>query len=503
MSSIILAAINARYTHSSFGLRYIYANLEELQAQTEILEFTKKDDVKIIAEQILLRNPSIVGIGVYIWNALEVSQLIMLLKAKSKELTIILGGPEISHFPLRVNFDSADYIIQGEGDFEFYKISRQILDQNFLEPKIIRAELPSIQKLNLPYKYYSDEDIKNRVIYVEASRGCPFSCKFCLSSIDKTVRKFDLKLLFCEFDKLWDRGARYFKFVDRTFNLDINSTNMILDYFLDKEPEYFLHFEVIPDHFPENLKEKLKLFPKASIQLEVGIQTLNEEVAKRINRNLNIEKIKKNIRFLPNETNAHLHLDLIIGLPGESIQSFEYNLNQLVSLTNSEIQLGLLKKLSGTSINSHDLEYGMIYSDIPPYEILETSLILAEEMKRLKRFARYWDLFYNSGNFKQSVKMIWNDQEVFKNFYEFSTWIFNQLNTTWNIQLNKLYELLFTYLTEINGLGKKKAAELIIDDIVVVPNRRIPNFLKNYSTGIEMVSGDRLSNKNKRQIKHK
>lgn len=502
MNSIILAAINARYTHSSFGLRYIYANLKELQARTEIHEFIKKEDVKVIAEKILLRNPRIVGIGVYIWNALEVSELIGLLKTRSKNITIVLGGPEVSHFPLRVNFDSADYIIKGEGDLEFYRISRQILTQSFPEQRVLRAELPSIHELKLPYKYYSDEDIKNRVIYVEASRGCPFSCQFCLSSIDKTVRKFDPKLLFSEFDTLWERGARHFKFVDRTFNLNIKYTNQILNYFLNKEPEYFLHFEVIPDYFPESLKEKLKLFPKASIQLEVGIQTLNEEVAIRINRNLNIKKIEKNIRFLTSETNAHLHLDLIIGLPGESLQSFEYNLNRLVSLTNSEIQLGLLKKLSGTSIDQHDIEFEMVYSIEPPYEIICNALISEDEMILMKRFARFWDLFYNSGNFKISVKYLWKDGEVFNSFYEFSNWIYIQLKRTWSIPLNRLTELFFIYLTEVKGENKKEYAEFIIRDFTAVPNRRIPYFLKQHAPGFSSKYSNKISSKNKRQIKH-
>lgn len=502
MNSIILAAINARYTHSSFGLRYIYANLKELQAQTEILEFIKKEDVKVIAEKILLKNPRIVGIGVYIWNALEVSELVRLLKAGSKNIIIVLGGPEVSHFPLRVNFDSADYIIQGEGDFEFYNIARQILDKRLPEQRIVRAELSSIQELKLPYKYYSDEDIKNRVIYVEASRGCPFSCEFCLSSINKTVRKFDLKLLFSELDTLWERGARHFKFVDRTFNLDIKSTNQILDYFLNKTPEYFLHFEVIPDYFPESLKKKLKLFPKASIQLEVGIQTLNEEVAKRINRNLNIKKIENNIRFLTSETNAHLHLDLIFGLPGESLQSFEYNLNRLISLTNSEIQLGLLKKLSGTSIDQHDIEFGMVYSIEPPYEIQSNNLISKDEMIVMKRFARFWDLFYNNGNFKNSVKYLWKNGEVFNSFYDFSNWIYIQLKKTWGIHLNELTELLFIYLAEVKGENKKECAEFIIRDFTAVPNRRIPYFLNQHAPGFSSKYSNKIISKNKRQIKH-
>ncbi|MEN8192143.1 MAG: DUF4080 domain-containing protein [Bacteroidota bacterium] len=503
MSQILLTTLNARYIHSSFGLRYLYANLHEFQKNTTIIEYVKKNDINDIVKDILSHEPKIVGIGVYIWNASETSRLIAAIKSKSPNTIIVLGGPEVSHSPLRVNFDLSDYIIQGEGDLEFYKLVKSILEKSKLPNRIIQAEIPKLSDIKLPYEYYNEEDIKNRVIYVEASRGCPFSCQFCLSSIDKMVRNFEIEIFLTEMDKLWLRGARHFKFVDRTFNLNIKITNQILDFFLEKDGEYFLHFEVIPDHFPDSLKEKLKFFPKGSIQLEIGIQTLNPTVANRIQRKLNFEKIKENVTFLSRETNSHLHLDLIIGLPGETVNSFGDNLNTLVSLTDSEIQLGLLKKLSGTSINRHDIEFGMIYSNEPPYEILENDIIPLTEMQKLKRLARYWDLFYNSGNFKRSINLLWSDDaNVFETFYQFSNWLFSQLNTTWKIHLNKLAELLFSYLSEIKKVNKVNAAKQIITDISVVPDRRIPKFLKNSAPGFKANSVANVDKKIKRQIKH-
>ncbi|VAX28877.1 Mg-protoporphyrin IX monomethyl ester oxidative cyclase [hydrothermal vent metagenome] len=502
MHKIILTTLNARYTHCSFGLRYIYANMNELQKVTEIYEFVKTDSLNEIAEKILSQKPQIVGIGVYIWNASETSRLVKLLKKISPETIVILGGPEVSHLPLRVDFDSADNIIQGESDLEFYNISKAILDGTEQRDRIIKAEIPKLSEIKLPYEYYTDEDIKNRVIYVEASRGCPFTCEFCLSSIDKSVRKFDVKILLREFDKLWERGARHFKFVDRTFNLDIKITNLILDYFLEKDPEYFIHFEVIPDHFPDSVKEKLKLFPPASIQLEIGIQTLNTEIADRIRRKLNFKKIKENIKFLTQQTNNHLHLDLIIGLPGETIESFGNNLNTLVSLTNSEIQLGLLKKLSGTSIDRHDIEFGMVYSDEPPYEILQNDLIPFTEMQKMKRFARYWDLTYNNGNFKRSIKLLWSDGEVFQNFYNFSEWLYKELKTTYQISLNRLAEILFTYLTEILEFDKTATAELVTKDFTVIKGRRLPAFLREYIPDVQFESAKSGTKNIKRQIMH-
>jgi len=502
MHKIILTTLNARYTHCSFGLRYIYANMNELQEVTRIYEFVKTDNVNEIAGKLLPDKPLIIGIGVYIWNASETSKLVKLLKKVSPETTVILGGPEVSHLPFRVDFDSADYIIQGESDLEFYKLVKSILDGSVTSDRIIRAEVPNLADIKLPYQYYTDEDISNRVIYVEASRGCAFTCEFCLSSIDKSVRKFDIKILLQEFDKLWGRGARHFKFVDRTFNLDIKITNMILDYFLVREPEYFLHFEVVPDYFPNSVKEKLKLFPPASVQLEIGIQTLNLEVANRIRRKLNYEKIKENITFLIEQTRNHLHLDLIIGLPGETIESFGNNLNTLTSLSDSEIQLGLLKKLSGTSIDRHDIEFGMVYSDEPPYEILQNDLIPFAQMQKMKRFARYWDLTYNSGNFKRSIKLLWKDRDVFQNFYNFSEWLYSKLKTTYQISLNRLAELLFIYLTEVHNFNKTEIAELITKDFTVIKGRRLPPFLREYISDVQFESVKSGAKNIKRQIMH-
>lgn len=228
---IILTTLNSRYTHSSLGLRYLYANLKELQENASILEFSINDALQSVAEKILMNSPNIVGIGVYIWNALEASELVQIIKKVSPQTTVILGGPEVSYAPLRVNFDNADFIIQGEGDTAFYDLCKNIINATPPENKIIKMSMPSLKEIELPYKYYTDEDIQNRYIYVELSRGCPFECEFCLSSMDEKVRAFNLDKVLEEFENLWQRGARNFKFVDRTFNLNMRTANRILDFF--------------------------------------------------------------------------------------------------------------------------------------------------------------------------------------------------------------------------------------------------------------------------------
>ncbi|NOR58070.1 MAG: DUF4080 domain-containing protein, partial [Sulfurimonas sp.] len=479
---IILTTLNSRYTHSSIGLRYLYANLKELQNDSKILEFSINDALQTIAEKLLIHSPTIIGIGVYIWNAKEVSELLHIIKKISPDTKVILGGTEVTHEPFRVNFDEADFIIQGEGDIAFYKLCKDIVNNNPIENKIIKMALPSLKEIALPYEYYSDDDIKNRYLYVEVSRGCPFECEFCLSSMDEKVRAFDLDAVLVEFEKLWQRGARNFKFVDRTFNLNMMTANKILDFFLAKEPPYFAHFEVIPDHFPSSIKEKIKQFPEGALQLEIGIQTLNLEIAKNISRQLKLDKIKENIRFLENETHAHIHLDLIVGLPGESLESFGANLDELVSLSSCEIQIGILKKLSGTIINRHDIEHEMVYSDVPPYDILKNSKLSFNDIQIMKRFARFWDLTYNSGNFKKSAPLLWRDStEVFKNFYDFSSWMYTQTDSTWKISLQRLGELLFTYLKDIKKLEPEFIASEMLEDMMKLKGRAIPAYLKPYS----------------------
>jgi len=496
---IILTTLNSRFTHSSIGLRYIYANMKELQEESQILEFSINDAIQTVAEDILVHKPDILGLGVYIWNASHIQELIHIIKKVSPKTTIILGGPEVSFEPFRVNFDDADFIIQGEGDIAFYNLSAQIINKTPPKEKIIKMALPTLKELTLPYEFYTDDDIQNRYIYVEVSRGCPFECEFCLSSMDERVRAFDLDKVLDEFTKLWQRGARNFKFVDRTFNLNMKTANKILDFFLEKDEPYFAHFEVIPDHFPDSIKEKIAMFPAGALQLEIGIQTLNLEIAHNVSRVLKLDKIYENIHFLETQTKAHIHLDLIVGLPGESLESFGANLDKLMSISSCEIQIGILKKLSGTYIKRHDIDFAMVYSDIPPYDILSSSELTFINLQTMKRFARFWDLTYNSGNFKQSLTFLWENESVYKNFYAFSLWIYEQTNSTWKISLQRLGELLFTYLTTIKKIDAQNVATEMLHDMMKLKGRAIPSYLKPYSQGFITHSKEGTSGFNKRQ----
>lgn len=442
------------------------------------MEFVINTSIEDAVEKALSENPKIIGIGAYIWNAIEVSDFIDLMKKISPKTIVIVGGPEASYFPHRVDFSKADYFILGEGDLAFYDLCKALYEGRAPKEKNIKAPIVDMSQIELPYKYYDDNDIAHRYAYVEASRGCPYECEFCLSSLDKKVRHIDSTRFLDEIEILWNRGVRSFKFIDRTFNLRIETANKLMDFFLSKENTYFVHFEVIPDHFPESLKERIIRFPAASLQLEIGIQTLNPDISKNINRKLNIKKIKENLHFLETQTKAHLHVDLIAGLPGESLQGFGENLDKLHQMTKCEIQLGILKKLSGTTLNRHDKEYGMVYSDKPPYDILKNDLIPFEQMQEMKRFARFWDLVYNSGNFRKCVGYLWRDGKVYDGFLAFSNWLYKQTESTWQISLDRLAKLLYEYLVTEQNIDKIELKDLLIEDLGVVRGRKIPKFLR-------------------------
>ena len=355
MAEILLTTLNARYIHAAFGLRYLKANLLDLQDKCEILEFTIQQDPALILEAIVERSPKILGIGVYIWNVPQIRQVLERLKKVRPDIQVILGGPEISYadesHPL---WPLADFIVTQEGEVSFQRLCKQLLEGKKPLLKVIPGELSPVDDLVLPYALYSDEDLQNRILYVEASRGCPFKCEFCLSSLDQKVRAFDLEVFLAAMDQLWKRGARQFKFVDRTFNLSPKTCVAILKFFHERcDADTFLHFEMIPDRLPDAVKTWIEKFPPGVIQFEIGIQTLNPEVAARISRKQDYEKTRNNFRYLKEHTGVHIHADLILGLPGETLESISRGFDELLAMGPNEIQVGNLKRLPGTPIQSH------------------------------------------------------------------------------------------------------------------------------------------------------
>lgn len=423
------------------------ANLGEWTQRCTLKEFSLGIRARDAVEQLLELEPKLVGLSVYIWNVEIMTSVATLLKQIRPDITLVIGGPEVSYewdsMPI---FEQADYLIRGEGDLAFADLCSKVLSGQTC-PKVIPGGLPPLEKLASPYPHYSEFDLEHgRVVYVEASRGCPFRCHFCLSSLDRSVRPFPLDQFLGEMEALLGRGVRQFKFVDRTFNLKAETSARIMQFFLDRYEEgMFLHFEMIPDRLPDSLKPIIKAFPPGVLQFEVGIQSFDPEVCARIGRRQNFSQLEENLSFLSRETGVHVHADLIVGLPGESLKGFGRGFDRLVKLGPAEIQVGILKRLRGTPITQTGPEWAMTYSREAPYEVLSTSHLTFQELQRLQRFARYWDLTANSGRFPSQVSKLLADQP-FENFLGFSDWLYQELGVTHGISARRLGDSLADYL---------------------------------------------------------
>jgi radical SAM superfamily enzyme YgiQ (UPF0313 family) len=456
---IVLSTLNARYTHASFGLRYLLANLGPYRDRATLREFTIKRPPTEIVDEILRLQPRLVGFGVYIWNTDQTLEVVRLLRERAPGLLIVLGGPEISfETETQPLFPLVDFIFKGESDFSFRDFVANWIEKGELPPrKIIAAPLPDIKSIRLPYREYSDEDIAHRTLYVEASRGCPYKCEYCLSSLDVSVRNFDTEAFLAEIDLLLKRGARQFKFVDRTFNLSPAISSRILSFFLERiDLGLFLHFEMVPDRLPDELKDLIKKFPAGSLQFEIGIQTWNPEVAKNVSRRQNYEKIRENLQFLRAETGVHTHADLIVGLPGETWDSFAAGFNELARLWPDEVQVGILKRLKGTPIVRHDQNFQMLYSAKSPFQIQSNRDLTAGQLRELEIFADFWDLVANSGRFAAVAAKIRARDNCFEYFLGMSRFLFAHFGRTHSIHLRDLTAALELFF---RGEGENPFAE--------------------------------------------
>lgn len=465
MPPIVLTTLNARYSHASLGLRYLLANMGELQPRTTLVEYTIEQRPLDIAAALLAYAPAVVGFGVYLWNVEETTKVVALLKQLRPDLVIVLGGPEVSHeYDRQAIVALADYVIGGPGDLGFAQLCRELLSGARPREKIIHAAHVEPDDIILPYAYYTDEDLAQRTVYVEASRGCPYKCEFCLSSLDKTVQAFGLERFLDAMDTLYERGLRRFKFVDRTFNLKTDTSARILEFFLARLDEnLFLHFELVPDRLPERLQEIIRRFPAGTLQLEIGIQSFNPEVQALISRRQDDVKTVANLQWLRTQTHAHLHTDLIVGLPGEDLDSFAAGFDKLVALQPHEIQVGILKRLRGTPIARHTAARDMRYNPYPPYNVLSTGSIDFFTMQRLTRFARYWDMIANSGRFVRTLPLLLGTQP-FVRFMTFSDWLHATSQQTHKIALDRLFEWVYAGITGPLGGPPEGVSEALTRD---------------------------------------
>ncbi len=478
MADIVVSTSNARYGHASLALRYLVANLGDLRPRAVLQEFVLQDRPADIVERLLAERPRVVGLGVYVWNARQMLEVVRILTGVRPDVDVVLGGPEISHeIEDQELAQRADFVICGEGDLAFRDLCRQLLVGRRPSDKVIRPPLPELREVASPYELYSDDDLAKRAVYVEATRGCPFGCEFCLSALDRRVRRCDLDVFLADLNRLIERGARHIKFVDRTFNLEEEWAANILGFLAERRGDgLFAHFEMVADRLPAAVRDALLAFGPGEVQLEVGVQSFDPETLARIGRRQDLRAVEENLRYLRAHTQVHLHTDLIVGLPGEPLQSIAAGFDRLVGLGPQEIQVGILKRLRGALIARHAGEWAMTFSEAPPYELLQSATLSFEELQRLKRFARAWDLVANSGNFRGSAPLIWGDESPFFGFLAFADWLHDRLGSFSGIGLPRLTAALLEYLVSIRGIDRGVAAEGLAADYAR-PGRRLPGFL--------------------------
>ena len=490
---ILLTAINTKFVHSNLAVRYLKAFTKDMDYTGKIREFSINDRDEKILEEIIKEKPEVVAFSTYIWNIEIVKRLSDLIKLVDKNIEIIYGGPEVSYdSPNILKELNGDYIIEGEGEKTY---------REFVEYKLGQREIQSIRGLHykkeeqvysngkrplmnmdeLVFPYEENEDLDNKIVYYEGSRGCPFNCKYCLSSTIHGVRFLDIDRVKKELEYFIKKEVRLVKFVDRTFNCNHKFTMAIWEFLINQDTNTKFHFEISADILKEKEIELLSKAPKDRFQFEVGVQTTNDKVLNKINRFVNFSDIKEKVEELEKVKNIKQHLDLIAGLPDENYESFKKSFNEVYLIKPEEIQLGFLKLLRGSSMREEAEEYGMKYSPYPPYEILKTKDISYDELLILKKVEEMVDKYYNSGKFNNIIKYLVKKFETPFDFYlslgEYFDYkgYFNR-----NIGNVEYYKVFLDFNREILKQDNKVLKEIVRFDYLSFNKKRgIPEFLQS------------------------
>ena len=509
----LLAAVNAKYIHSNLGVYSLkkYAD-EKRNRQTgdaldpdweiEIGEYTINHQMDYILQDIYEKAPDAVGFSCYIWNILYVQELIRDLKKVLPQTEIWLGGPEVSYRAeeILIQEPSVRGVMAGEGEETFFRLlgaadweekgdgcgsacqpkERTIWQDEALEqiPGLVfrrenRAEdgsdhrreivknppAPLMALDDIPFVYSDLKGMENRIIYYESSRGCPFSCSYCLSSIDKTVRFRSLELVKKELAFFLEHRVPQVKFVDRTFNCKKSHSMEIWSFIRDHDNSITnFHFEISADLLSEEELSLLSEMRPGLVQLEIGVQTTNPDTIREIRRRMDLEKLESNVRRVNGFRNIHQHLDLIAGLPWEGYESFKNSFNQVYAMEPEQLQLGFLKVLSGSYMEEKAEDYGLLFRDTPPYEVLSTRWLSYGEVIRLKGVEEMVEVYYNSGQFGNTMRELQTEFSSPFDMYE-ALWEYyrEQELSAVSHSRNARYEILFSFIRET--LEKKVQAD--------------------------------------------
>ena len=424
---ILLCTLNARFFHVNLALHSIRSN-QPKEDQNEVLlkEYTINQDLRDIMGDILSHRADVLAFGVYIWNKGIIFRLAGMIKAANPDIRIVLGGPEVSYDPEEFLSENEwiDAIVLGEGEHSFWQLMVNWTVGN-REPILGVAqawetnsdyrkyqEIEDLSQLAFAYEKTSIEEIENRIAYYESSRGCPFSCSYCLSGLDGRVRNRETQLVKTDLDKLIAKKIKQIKFVDRTFNANPNHFNEIIKYLAELKNPLNFHFEMDAAILKEETVDILAMLPKGRVQLEIGIQSTSQKTLEAVGRHHAFEKESTIIRKLKQETEIHLHLDLIAGLPYEGKESFQKSFNDVFALAPHQLQLGFLKMLRGSQIRRESDQYGYRYDKEAPYEVVVNPWLSAEEFHQLRMVEHCLEETWNAGRFKRTLDFLFD--EVYK-----------------------------------------------------------------------------------------
>lgn len=489
---ILLTAINSKFVHSNLAVRYLRAFTKDMNYDCKIREFSINDRDEKILEEIIKERPNVVAFSTYIWNIEIIKRLSNLIKLVDEDIEILYGGPEVSYDSQNILKElNGEYIIEGEGEktyreFVEYKLGeREINSIRSLYYKadgevISNGKRPLMNMNELIFPYEEDENLDNKIVYYEASRGCPFNCKYCLSSTTHGVRFLDIDRVKQELKYFIDKEVRLVKFVDRTFNCNHKFTMAIWEFLINQDTKTQFHFEISADILKKSELELLRKAPKDRFQFEVGVQTTNDDVLHRINRFVNFSDIKEKVEELIQIRNIKQHLDLIAGLPGEDYDSFKNSFNDVYSISPEEIQLGFLKLLRGSSMREEAEEYGMKYSPYPPYEILKTKDISYDELIKLKKVEEMVDKYYNSQKFDNIIKYLVNKFDTpFDFYYTLGTYFDSKGYFDRNIGNSEYYRVFLDFNMEILKGDNSILKEILKFDYLRFNKKRgMPEFIQ-------------------------
>ncbi len=493
---ILLCSLNSQYIHSSLAPWCLVAGLREYGRQdwqTGVLEGTVNQSSEDVAEQIITQQPDVVGFSCYIWNILRVHEVISLVKRGLENCTVVVGGPEVGYCPERVLRDhpEIDYVLTGEGEWSFAELCRCIEQKE-------RPDLPGVtlrhnggfvtyppKELDCPPSPYTQEyfsALQGRIAYLETSRGCPYSCAYCLSARCGKLKFYPIERAKDELVKLANSGTKTVKLVDRTFNAHRERSKELFRFLIENTGKLFpshvcFHFEIAGDLLDDETLNLLAGAPAGLFQLEIGIQSFHSETLTYIRRKTDLDRLCQGVKRLLAPANIHVHVDLIAGLPLEDFSTFMESVNRAYELDAHMLQVGFLKLLHGSPMEDDPHRYPGQFCETPPYEVEQTPWLTARDLNRLKKLEWAVDKLYNSGRFRSSLTYLlgqtgWQPAQLF-------LYLGEQAQVPAGASLDLVAQQLFILGADMPGVDKGVLRDVMtVDYLTHVKGGKLPAFLQ-------------------------